>query len=188
MPQKAITYLRAANVTGTPQFKLTLDAQDRHIRRKRMTLNDGTAVLVDLEKAVQLADGDCLVLEDGALVEILAAHESLLQITAASPRALMALAWHIGNRHLDAQIEENRILIRPDHVIAHMLEHQGAVVAEIRESFTPEPGAYHQEIGFEHDYSLTESHGHRHEPGHRHAPDRPHLHNNDADDGGGNDD
>lgn len=181
MTQKARTYLKAANVTASPAHKLTLDAQDRHVRRKRMTLNDGTTILVDLEKAVQLEDGDCLLLEDGNLVEILAARESLLAISASTPAALLALAWHIGNRHLEAQIEEHRILIRPDHVIAHMLEHQGATVTEVRESFTPEHGAYHHDIGHEHDYSLTESrkleHGHGHEEHGGHGgKGQPHRH------------
>lgn len=181
MTLKATSYIEAAAVTGEAAHKLTLDAQDRHIRRKRITLNDGTSVLVDLEKAVQLADGDCLVLETGALVEVVAAREALLQITAKTPQDLVKLAWHIGNRHLEAQIEAARILIRPDHVIAHMLEHQGAVVAEVRETFTPENGAYHHEVGFEHGYSLTETHGHHHGD-----PDKPHIHSHG--DGHGHDD
>lgn len=176
MTRKATQIIKAAEVSTAAAFKLTLDAQDRHIRRKRVQLNDGSSVMVDLEKPVQLSDGDCLVLDTGQLVEIQAAHEDLLEITAGSPRALVALAWHIGNRHLEAQIEEKRILIRPDHVIAHMLEHQGAVVREVRETFAPENGAYHHEIGYEHGYSLTETsgHGHSHSHLHGHAPDRPH--------------
>jgi len=42
-------------------------------------------------------------------------------VTAQGPEQLARLAWHIGNRHLQAQIERARILIREDHVIAHML-------------------------------------------------------------------
>lgn len=178
MTLNANKILKAGETTQQPAYRVTLDSQDRHLRRKRLQLNDGTAVLVSLEKAVQLADGDCLVLENGQLVEVKAAHEDLLEVTAETPRALLALAWHIGNRHLEAQIEEKRILIRPDHVITHMLEHQGARVQEVREAFAPENGAYHHDVGFEHDYSLTGTtvhHGHAHV----HAPDRPH----DDDDG-----
>ena len=172
MTLKANTYLPKSAVTGQPAFRVTLDAQDRHIRRKRLQLNDGTSVMVDLAKAVPLSAGDCLVLDNGQLVEIQAALEPLIEVTAASPRALLALAWHIGNRHLEAQIEQVRILIRPDHVIAHMLEHQGAVIREVNESFSPENGAYHHDIGHEHDYSLTGTSGH----GHSHGPDHHHHH------------
>lgn len=177
MTERATSYLKAADARTPAAHRLTLDAQDRHIRRRRVQLNDGTSILVDLEKAVQLADGDCLVLEGGALVEVLAALEDLLEITAAAPVDLVRLAWHIGNRHLEAQIEKDRILIRPDHVIAHMLEHQGAIVREVRESFSPESGAYAEEIGHEHSHSLTETHGHQHHHG------EPHGHGHHSDDG-----
>lgn len=179
MTERATSYLKAADVTAPATQRLTLDAQDRHIRRRRVQLNDGTSILVDLEKAVQLGDGDCLVLESGALVEVLAAREDLLEITGVTPVALVRLAWHIGNRHLEAQIEESRILIRPDHVIAHMLEHQGAIVREVRESFSPENGAYADGVGHEHSHSLTETHGHQHHHGepHGHA-----HHDHDGDD------
>jgi urease accessory protein len=181
MTEKATSYLRAADVEGPAAHRLTLDAQDRHIRRRRVQLNDGTSILVDLEKPVQLADGDCLVLESGALIEIQAAREDLLEVTAASPAALVKLAWHIGNRHLEAQIEESRILIRPDHVIAHMLEHQGALVREVREGFSPENGAYAHEIGHEHSHSLTETRVSRHHHGEPHGHQH-HHHEDDGDD------
>ena len=59
----------------------------------------------------------------------------------------MQLAWHIGNRHLPAQIEETRILIRRDRIIRHMLETLGATITDVSEPFHPEHGAYH---GHEH--------------------------------------
>ena len=46
-----------------------------------------------------------------------------------------------------------RVLGR-DHVIAHMLEHQGAVVREVEAPFDPEGGAYHDHAAHEH------GHGH----------------------------
>jgi urease accessory protein len=52
------------------------------------------------------------------------------------------LAWHIGNRHLPAQIGEGRILIREDSVIEEMLIGLGAGVRHVTEPFTPEAGAY----------------------------------------------
>lgn len=120
---------------------IELDAQARHLRRKLITCKQGTEVLVDFSKPVMLKHGDRLVLEDGRLIEVIAAAEDLMEITGTN---LTQLAWHIGNRHLQAQIEPGRILIRRDHVIAHMLEHQGAKVRNVSEPFTPEQGAYHE--------------------------------------------
>ena len=120
-----------------------MDAQARHIRRKVVTLENGDEVLVDFEKPAKLRSGDCLVLEDGRLVEVIAANEDLMEVTGRDAAHLIQLAWHIGNRHLEAQIGATRILIRRDHVIGHMLEHHGAKVRNVNEPFEPEHGAYH---------------------------------------------
>ena len=105
-------------------------------------LNTGDEVLIDFERAIKLEDGDCLVLEDGKLVRITSLPEDLLEVRGKDSNHLARLAWHIGNRHLEAQIEPTRILIRPDHVIAKMLEGQGATVSKTLEKFSPENGAY----------------------------------------------
>ena len=142
MTLRATSFARAAFITEKPYAAISLEAQERHIRRKVIALGIGEDVLVDFEKAIKLEDGDCLVLEDGRLIQINATPEDLLEVRGADANHLARLAWHIGNRHLEAQIEQTRILIRPDHVIAKMLEHQGAVVTKTRETFSPEHGAY----------------------------------------------
>jgi urease accessory protein len=142
MTLRAISFARASFVTEKPWAIISLEAQERHIRRKLLSLEDGGDVLVDLDKTVKLEDGDCLVLEDGRLVQIAALPEELLEVRGRDHQHLARLAWHIGNRHLEAQIEADRILIRPDHVIAQMLVGQGAVVSKTREAFSPEHGAY----------------------------------------------
>jgi urease accessory protein len=140
---KATSIVRANFLTEMPWDILVLDSTERHLRRKLITLQHGDDVMVDLDKTTRLEDRDCLVLENGRLVQIIAAEEDLLEISGRNAEHLIQLAWHIGNRHLEAQIEATRILIRRDHVIAHMLEHQGAKVHEVREAFSPENGAYH---------------------------------------------
>jgi urease accessory protein len=140
---RATSYVRANFLTETPWDLIVLDSTERHLRRKLITLQHGDDVMVDLDKTVKLEDRDCLILDNGRLVQVIAADEDLLEVTGRNAEHLVQLAWHIGNRHLEAQIEATRILIRRDHVIAHMLEHQGAKVTEVREAFSPENGAYH---------------------------------------------
>jgi urease accessory protein len=142
MALRAISVVRAQYLFETPWESITMDSAARHLRRKLITLQHGDEVLVDLEKTVKLENRDCLILEDGRLVQIIASDEELLEVTARDAVHLTQLAWHIGNRHLEAQIELSRILIRRDHVIAKMLEQLGAKVTEVREAFTPEHGAY----------------------------------------------
>lgn len=140
---KAISHSHAGHYQGTPYDKVVLAHDERHLRRKLLTLTHGDQVLVDLPTAVALEQGDVLTLEDGRLVEIVAAEEKLYEITAKDAKHLSRLCWHIGNRHLPAQIEERRILIQRDHVIRDMLTGLGATVTDITEPFSPERGAYH---------------------------------------------
>lgn len=142
MTLRATSFVRAQYLLETPWQVVVMDSAERHLRRKLITLQHGDEVLVDLEKTVKFADRDCLILEDGRLIQIIASDEELIEITARNAVHLTQLAWHIGNRHLEAQIEETRILIRQDHVIAKMLEQLGAKVTPVRETFTPEHGAY----------------------------------------------
>ena len=113
------------------------------IGRKLLTLKHGDEIMVDFEKPVKLEHGDRLVLEDGRVAEIIAAEEALMEIRARDTKHLAQLAWHIGNRHLAAQIDSHRILIRRDPVIGQMLEHLGAAVTDVTERFMPQHGAYH---------------------------------------------
>ena len=99
--------------------------------------------MVDLPLTIFIEDGDHLELENGTYIEIRAAEEELLEIRGVSPAHVVQLAWHIGNRHLAAQLEWDRILILNDRVIALMLEKLGAKVSVVHEQFSPEHGAYH---------------------------------------------
>ena len=128
---------------GAAADSVTLDYDGRHRRRIVLTGASGAEYLLDLAEATHLKDGDGLAIPGGGVVQVVAKPEPLLEITAHTPAELIRLAWHIGNRHLAAQVFADRILIRRDHVIAHMLEHQGAHVREIEAPFDPEGGAYH---------------------------------------------
>jgi urease accessory protein len=137
---RATSHAHVNLATAKPWKIIELTSEERHLRRRLITLPDGDEVLVDFERPVQLGNGDCLVLEDGRLIEVIAASEDVMEVKGPN---LTAIAWHIGNRHLEAQIEAERILIRRDHVIASMLKGLGATIRDVREPFAPEHGAYH---------------------------------------------
>jgi urease accessory protein len=142
MTLRATRYVRAQYLLETPWEIIVMDSTARHLRRKLITLQHGDEVMVDLDSTIKFEDRDCLILDDGRLVQIIASDEELLEITARDITHLTQLAWHIGNRHLEAQIEASRILIRRDHVIANMLKQLGATITEVHETFIPEHGAY----------------------------------------------
>jgi urease accessory protein len=145
MTLRATSIVRAQYLLETPWDIVVLDAGARHLRRKIIVAQHGDEVLVDLPQTVKLEDRDCLRLEDGRLVQVIASDEDLMEVRARDRARLAQLAWHIGNRHLEAQIEETRILVRRDHVIEKMLLQLGATIEHVREPFTPEHGAYRHE-------------------------------------------
>jgi len=162
--------------TDAPADAVVLDFDDRHRRRMAMTGTRGLNFLLDLENAVALRGGDALVLEDGRLVEVVAAPEPLLEIRGRDPHHLIRLAWHLGNRHLPTQIMAKGLRIRRDHVIEAMVKGLGARVIEIEAPFDPEGGAY---AGAAHGHP-HEVHAHRHDAGHDHSHDHGrHNHHDD---------
>ncbi|MEM8690027.1 MAG: urease accessory protein UreE [Pseudomonadota bacterium] len=137
---------------GTVHHTVTLDGDQRYRRRITLTADDGLEFLLDLPNAALLRHGDGLRLDDGRIVQVLAVPEELLEVRARDGHHMLQIAWHLGNRHLEVQIESERILIRRDHVIADMLHTLGAEVCEVVEPFTPEAGAYSHHHTGEHSH------------------------------------
>jgi urease accessory protein len=63
MALRATSFRRAEPLGDEPFGIVVLDADERHIRRKRITLANGEDILVDFEKPVHLEQGDLLVLD-----------------------------------------------------------------------------------------------------------------------------
>jgi urease accessory protein len=157
------------------QGSVTLAFDDRHRRRIVLRTDDGGDFLLDLAEATVLEEGDGLSLEEGGWLAVRAAPEALMEVTAHDAAQLARLAWHIGNRHLQAQIERDRILIREDTVIADMLTGLGARVHRAMAPFSPEGGAYDGHMpGFPHDEAGNPHHHHHH--GHGPGSDHDHHH------------
>lgn len=160
---------------------VVLGFDDRHRRRMAMTGTRGLEFLLDLQEAVALRGGDALVLEDGRLIEVVAAPEPLVEIRGTDPHHLVRIAWHLGNRHLPTQIVGKGLRIRRDHVIEDMVRGLGARVIVIEAPFDPEGGAYAGGGHAAHDHDDHGSHKHgdhdhgKHDHGHtEHGHDHKH--------------
>jgi urease accessory protein len=159
--------------TQAPADTVVLDFDDRHRRRMAMTGTRGLQFLLDLENAVALRGGDALVLDDGRLIEVVAAPEPLIEIRGSDPHHLVRVAWHLGNRHLPTQIMAKGLRIRRDHVIEAMVKGLGARVVEIEAPFDPEGGAYagggHGHVSERHHHDqAAQDHSSRDHDGHHH--------------------
>ncbi|ROT99030.1 urease accessory protein UreE [Histidinibacterium lentulum] len=173
--------LKAAEAAGAPCHDcVTLDYDARLLRRRRLVTVHDEGFLVDLPHATSVNQGDRFLLADGRQIEVIAAEEALLQVTAPAA-ALPRLAWHIGNRHTPAVFDPGavtpsgaelpaRILIRRDPVLRRMLEGLGAEVTEVSEPFAPEGGAYGT------GRTMGHSHGHGHDHGAAHRDHGEHGH------------
>jgi urease accessory protein len=139
-----------------------------------MTGTRGLEFLLDLENAVALRGGDALVLEDGRLIEVVAAPEPLLEIKGSDPHHLIRVAWHLGNRHLPTQITARGLRIRRDHVIEDMVRGLGARVIEIEAPFDPEGGAYADGLAHAASHGSGHDHDRGHDHGHSHGHDDHH--------------
>jgi len=180
--------IRATRVLGqhrwseAPADTVVLDFDDRHRRRMAMTGTRGLEFLLDLEDAIMLRGGDALVLEDGRLIEVVAAPEPLAEIRGADPHHLIRVAWHLGNRHLPTQIMPKALRIRRDHVIEAMVKGLGARVIEIEAPFDPEGGAYaggghaHAPESKSHDHAAHDHSAHGHGDHHHHDEHCDHEH------------
>ena len=143
MPYRSTEILPPGDAGRTPIGVVVLAHDQRHVRRKLLHMQHDDVVMLDLREPVLLAHGDVLLTETGETIEVIAAEELLYEVIPKDAVHLVELAWHLGNRHLPAQIEAGRILILRDHVIRGMLAGLGASVREISEPFHPMRGAYH---------------------------------------------
>jgi urease accessory protein len=158
---------RGPDGSGEIVDRIVLDHGDRHRRRLAMRGVGGLGFLLDLPEPAILEDGDALALEDGRLVWVEAAPERLLAIRAPSPLALQRLIWHIGNRHIPAELTDEAVYIAEDHVLAAMVRGLGGSAEPVTRPFRPEGGAY--------------AGGHAHGSSHAHGPGSPHAHDHAGD-------
>ena len=141
---RATEIVPAGHLAGQPADVVRLD-YDKRTRRRIVLMGTGGSPSCSISPrrracARATASGSRM----GRIVAVEAAPEPLLEITCADAHTLARVAWHLGNRHLAAEIGERVIHIRDDHVIADMVRGLGAEVRLVQRPFNPEGGAYGQ--------------------------------------------
>jgi len=126
--------------------ELVLPYDLREKSRLRANLTSGQEVGVFTVRGTVLRHGDLITGQDAdgqtAVIKILAADEATYRVECATPLALLRCAFHLGNRHTQAQVGDGFLRIRQDAVLKEMLEGLGATVTEQLAAFEPESGAY----------------------------------------------
>ncbi|WP_077033867.1 urease accessory protein UreE [Pelomonas sp. KK5] len=146
---------------------VSLDWDVRQKSRFDLTDSQGRRIGVFLPRGTAVRGGDVLlVVEDGSMVVVEAAPQPVLEVRACaehgSPFDLLRAAYHLGNRHVQLELQPDRLLLEPDHVLAEMLGNMHLIVTEASSAFEPEAGAY-----------AAEGHGHAHAHPHPHEAPAP---------------
>ena len=157
---------------------VSLDWDVRQKSRFETTDSLGRTLGVFLSRGTVIRGGDVLVAEDGSLIQVSAAPQEVLRITACtvhgSPFDLTRAAYHLGNRHVPIELKPDHLKIEPDHVLAEMLRAMHMTVNTVQEAFEPEGGAYSSA-------SHSHSHGHsHHDHGHDHGHSQADGHHHDG--------
>ena len=168
MPQgrglAAVLVKRAATVQ--------LDWDVRQKSRFGATDSQGRALAVFLPRGSVVRGGDVLVAEDGSLIRVIAAPQTVLRITPCtahgSPFDLTRAAYHLGNRHVPIELNPAYLHIEPDHVLADMLRAMHLIVNEVQAPFEPEGGAYGGGHAQSHEHAGAHGHVHAHDHGAHH--------------------
>ncbi len=149
-----------------------LDWDVRQKSRFDATDSQGRQLGVFLPRGTVVRGGDALVAEDGSLIQVLAAPQAVLRITACTAHGsafdLTRAAYHLGNRHVPIELKPDHLKIEPDHVLAEMLRNMHLIVHAVGEAFEPEAGAYAQGVHSHGAHGVHAHATHEHEPVHAH--------------------
>ena len=127
-------------------FKLTLSSDERRILRGKRLTDCDQEIVLQLPREGKINDGDILLTnESNFYVEIIAKTENLIEISSSSNIELIKTAYHLGNRHVEVEIEENILITKGDYVIENMLKNFRVEIVNTRKKFFPERGAHSHE-------------------------------------------
>ena len=127
-------------------LKLTLSSDERRILRGKRLSDCDQEIILQLPRNGKLNDGDILLTNKSSFyVEIIAKTENLIAISSNSKIELIKTAYHLGNRHVEVEIQEDILLTKSDYVIENMLKNFDVEVKKIMEKFFPETGAHNHE-------------------------------------------
>jgi urease accessory protein len=141
---------------------LTLPLQNRIKCRLRVTLDNGADAGLFLQRGTTLKAGDLLRADNGFTVRVVAAAETLSTAVCPDPHLLARACYHLGNRHVQIEIQPDRVSYPHDHVLDGMLRGLGLQVTVTEAPFEPEPGAYGGSTADGHRHAQGAGHGHHH--------------------------
>jgi len=133
---------RSTDHPRAAERRLILPFGERSKSRLRAFLDNGEEAGLFLERGSVLRHGDLLLADDGRVVEVQAANETVSTVHTADGSMLARACYHLGNRHVALQIGAGWLRYQHDHVLDDMLRGFGLEVVVEQLPFEPEGGAY----------------------------------------------
>ncbi|MEO8019198.1 MAG: urease accessory protein UreE [Pseudomonadota bacterium] len=121
---------------------MVLPFGERAKSRLRALLDNGEEAGLFLERGSVLRHGDLLLADDGRVVEVQAATETVSTVHTRDGLMLARASYHLGNRHVPLQIGAGWLRYQHDHVLDDMLRGFGLEIHVEKAPFEPEGGAY----------------------------------------------
>jgi urease accessory protein len=137
-----LIYTNRVDHTHDYNHTITLEYDLRKKARLKTKSDNGEEVGLMLPRGMVLRGGDCLKSDAGLIVMIIAAPEEVSVVTNSNKLLLAKACYHLGNRHMPLQIEDDYLAYQKDHVLDEMILSLGLVVTHVMRAFEPEPGAY----------------------------------------------
>ena len=127
-------------------LKLTLSSDQRRILRGKRRSDSNQEIHLQLPREGKLNDGDILLTNHKNLfVQVIAQKENLIEITAKTNIELIKVAYHLGNRHIEIEINENILINKNDYIIEELLKNFEVIFIKVEKKFFPEIGAFHND-------------------------------------------
>ena len=161
-----VTEFAADDAASLPaQLTVRLPFDERKKSRLKTAAENGEPLGFMLPRGHILRDGTRLLDENGRIIEVKAADETVSTVSSENAHLVLRAAYHLGNRHVPLQIGEGWLRYQHDHVLDAMVIGLGLTVTVEDAPFEPEDGAYSGSHagGHAHGHSHSHEHGHHHE-------------------------
>ena len=112
-------------VAGTHKEKVYLESSDLVKRIQRVKTDHGREIGIRLSESRELNAGDILYMDEKNIILIEVFPDDVIVIEPRNMNEMGTIAHQLGNRHLPAQFEEDKMLVQYDYLVEELLEELG---------------------------------------------------------------
>ncbi|PZX07346.1 urease accessory protein [Psychrobacillus insolitus] len=112
-------------VAGTHKEKVYLESSDLVKRIQRVKTDHGREIGIRLSESRELSAGDVLYMDEKNIILIEVFPDDVIVIEPRNMNEMGTIAHQLGNRHLPAQFEDDKMLVQYDYLVEELLEDLG---------------------------------------------------------------